>query len=84
VTPPQFHELEGMEQMNAIFDKGIELAVREDDVHRCHLYQLYNFYVEEIWHKEDCARLVIKTFTSVNSAILKPYLDKIDISTLRK
>lgn len=84
MTPPQFHELEGMEQMNAIFDNGIELAVKEDYVHRFHLYQLYSFYVEEIWHKEDKVRCVLKTFTSINSAMLKPYLDQIDISTLYK
>lgn len=84
MTPDQFHELECEEQMLEIFHHAIELAVREDEEHRYHLYKLHDFYVDEIWHKEDCTRLVIKTFTSVNSAMLRPYLDKIDISKLER
>lgn len=84
MTPSEFHELDGDAQMLEIFHHAIELAVREDVEHRYHLYQLYNFYVEEIWHKEDCARLVIKTFTSVNSVMLRTYLGKIDISKLER
>ncbi|MBY0477687.1 MAG: hypothetical protein K2Q24_08560 [Chitinophagaceae bacterium] len=79
MTPSQFHELNGDAQMLEIFHHATELAVREDAKHRYHLYQLHDFYVDEIWHKEDCARLVIKTLTSVNSAMLLPYLDKIDV-----
>jgi hypothetical protein len=84
MTPSEFHELDGDAQMLEIFHHAIELAVWEDAEHRYHLYHLHNFYVDEIWHKEDCARLVIKTFTSVNSAMLRPYLDKIDISKLER
>lgn len=84
MTPSQFHELDIDKQMLEIFHYAIELAVREDADHRYHLYKLHDFYVDEIWHKEDCARLVIKTFTSVNSAMLRPYLDKIDISKLER
>ncbi len=82
MTPSQFHELDGDEQMLEIFHHATELAVLEDAEHRYHLYQLHNFYVDEIWHKEDCARLAIKTFTSTDSAMLRPYLDKIDVSKL--
>lgn len=82
MTPSEFLELEEMEQMQTIFDHAIELAVREDAEHRHHLYQLFSFYVEEIWHKELKVRRVVKTFTSTNSVMLKPYLDRIDIKGL--
>ncbi len=84
MTPAEFHELECEEQMLEIFNHAIELAVREDAEHRYHLYKLHDFYVDEIWHKEECARLALKTFTSVESAMLRPYLERIDIACLEK
>lgn len=82
MTTSQFHELECEEQMLEIFNHAIELAVREDAEHQYHLYKLHDFYVDEIWHKEECARVAIKTFTSVKAAMLRPYLNGIDISKL--
>lgn len=68
--------------MPEIFNNAIELAVRENAEHRYHLYKLHDFYVDEIWHKEEFARVALKTFTSVESAMLRPYLEKIDVSKL--
>lgn len=84
MTPAQFHELECEEQMLEIFNHAVELTVREDAEHRYHLYKLHDFYVDEIWHKEERARVAIKTFTSVESAMLRPYLNQIDLNKLNK
>ncbi|TWI77960.1 hypothetical protein IQ13_4202 [Lacibacter cauensis] len=82
MTPAKFHKLEYEEQMLEIFNNAVELAVREDKEHRYHLYKLHDFYVDEIIHKEEYARLAIKTFTSVESVMLRPYLNQIDITKL--
>ena len=73
-----------MEQIEAIWYHSTKLAEREDDVFLYILYQIDGFYVEEKVHKEHNVRHAFKTFISINSEILNPWLDRIDISSLNK
>lgn len=66
------------EQLEAIWNKGIKLAERQDDEHNVSLYQIDGFYVEEFFHKE--YKVKIRSFFSTDQ--LNPYLDKIDITGL--
>ncbi len=74
--------MDEMEQIEAIWYHSVKLAEREEDVFLYILYQIDGFYVEEKVHKDHNVRHAFKSFSSANSDLLKPYLDKIDISDL--
>jgi hypothetical protein len=79
MTLYQFNSCDEMEQMEAIWNQGVVVAEREDEVHRYKLYQIDAFYVEEVWHKEYNVRRAFNSFASTNAGMLQPYLDKIDV-----
>ncbi|HLP37013.1 hypothetical protein [Lacibacter sp.] len=79
MTLYQFNNLDEMEQLEAIWDNGVQVAEREDDVNRYKLYQIDAFYVEEEWHKEYKVRRAFRSFASTDAEMLQPYLDRIDI-----
>ncbi len=70
MTLYQLNALDEMEQKEAIWTE------REDETF---LYNLYNFYVQEHIHKEYGRGRAFKIFSSTHSALLKPYLEKMDI-----
>jgi hypothetical protein len=82
MTLYQFNMMDEMEQMEAIWYKSTKLAEREDETFLYILHQIDSFYVEEKIHKEHNVRHAFKSFSSTNSDLLKPYLDKIDVSKL--
>lgn len=82
MTVYQFNTMDEMEQIEAIWYHSTRLAEREDEPFLYILYQIDGFYVEEKVHKEHNVRHAFKTFSSTNSDLLKPYLNKIDISNL--
>lgn len=76
-----FIKMDEMEQAEAIWD-AVLLADREDGEHKILLYQIDSFYVEVFYHKE---YNVIRRFRPFKTTdLLKPYLDKIDISPIKK
>lgn len=83
MTLYQFNRLDEMEQLEAIWDNGVKVAEREDEVNRYNLYQIDAFYVEEEWHKEYGVRRAFRSFASTNAEMLQPYLDKIDIKGVK-
>lgn len=82
MTLYQFKTLDEMEQLEAIWDHGVPIAEREDEIHRYKLYQINIFYVEEVWHKEHNVRRAFNSFASTYAAVLQPYLDKIDVKSI--
>jgi hypothetical protein len=76
--------MDEMEQIEAIWNKGVKLGERQDEIYKYTLYQIDSFYVEEHWHKEYDVRRALKSFSSTNADLLKPYLEMIDISKITK
>ena len=76
--------MDEMEQIEAIWYNSTLLAEREDQPFLYILYQIDGFYVEEKVHKEYNVRHAFKSFSSTNSDLLKPYLDKLDIGEVYK
>ncbi len=83
MTLYQFNNFDEMEQLEAIWDYGVEVAQREDAVNRYKLYQIDAFYIEEEWHKEYNVRRAFYSFAFTDAEKLKPYLDKIKIDRYR-
>lgn len=76
----EFKLLDELEQFEAIWEHGVELAQRTDETHLYVVYSLGDFYVErkkknghELWDG-------LRTFT--NTRLLEPYLDSIDITKI--
>jgi hypothetical protein len=83
MTLYQFNRLDELEQLEAAWEHGALVAEREDEVNRYKLYQIGAFYVEVEWHKAYNVRRAFYSFASTNAEKMKPYLDKIDISTIK-
>jgi hypothetical protein len=66
-----------------IWENGVVVAERYDEVNRYKLYQLASFYVEVEWHKEYNVRRAFYSFASTNAEKLQPYLEKIDITQIK-
>jgi hypothetical protein len=66
-----------------IWENGVVVAERYDEVNRYKLYQLASFYVEVEWHKEYNVRRAFYCFASTNAEKLQPYLEKIDITQIK-
>jgi hypothetical protein len=73
----QFNGLDESVQIAMIWDNGVHVATRDDEVYQYLLYQLDSFYVEVWYHIEF---EVINRFIAFNSLDrLDPYLQQIDI-----
>lgn len=79
MTLYEYNALDELEQLEAIWEHGVLVAEREDEINHYKLYQIDAFYVEEELHKEYNVRRALRSFASTNAAMLQPYLDKIDI-----
>jgi hypothetical protein len=82
MTLYQFNALDETEQLEAIWEKGVKLADRQEAEFLYILYQIDKFYVEEKIHQEHKIRHGFKSFASTSASFLQPYLDKIDITGL--
>jgi hypothetical protein len=69
--------MDEMEQIEAIWEKGVTLGYREDDEYKYELLHIDGFYVELKNRKESTSLLGLRTFRTTTG--LEPYLDKIDI-----
>jgi hypothetical protein len=73
----QFQGLEVTIQIGVIWNNGVHVATRDDEVYQYLLYQLDNFYVEVWYHIEF---EVINRFIAFDDIDrLEPYLQRIDI-----
>jgi hypothetical protein len=83
MTIYQYNRLDELEQLETLWDNGVVVAEREDEVNRYKLYQIDSFYVEEEFHKEYNVRRAFYSFASTKAEKLKAYLDKIDVSKIK-
>jgi hypothetical protein len=81
MTLYQFKLLDEMEQIETVWS-SVLLAIRNDGEFDYELYQIDAFYVELRYLKGGKAVSSLKTFA--NPDLLHPYLDKIDINSLKK
>lgn len=77
MTIAQFNSADEMEQAEALWEKGVHIAEREDEVHKFILYQLDSFYVETWYHKEYNVIRKFRTFEDTEE--LTPYTEQIKI-----
>ena len=82
MTLNQFHKLDEMEQVEALWEFGVQIADRHEGEHKLILYQIDAFYVEVWYHKEYDVVRKYRAFSSMD--ILEPYLDKLNIKIERK
>ena len=75
----QFKLLDISEQNTILQTQAVYLGERSEEQYTFKLYQIDDFYVEEMWHVPFNERRAL-TFVSVDR--LQPYLEVIDISTL--
>ena len=76
----KFNRLDAVNKVDALIYYSVLIDKRTDAKYRVLLYQLDAFYVEVYYDIEYNKISKIKSFTS--TALLKPYLAKIDISSL--
>jgi len=77
MTLYQFNLMEKDDQANTLWELGVHIAEREEEVYKFILYQIEGFYVE-VWYHKECNEIrKLRSFASVNQ--LDPYLSKIKI-----
>lgn len=77
MTLYQFNALDEMEQIEAIWNKGVLLAQRKDEKYEYTLYQIDSFYIELRNDPGDMGYNGMKTFST--TTLLEPYLGQIDL-----
>jgi len=80
MTLYEFKALSMNEQAETTWHQGVLLGFREQDDRHMVLYRIDNFFVEIQYHTLQNEITHIVSF--ISDEPLKPYLDKIDISTL--
>jgi hypothetical protein len=78
-----FKRLDELEQLEVLWDNGVVVAEREEEIIRYKLYHVASFYVEEEFHKEYKVRRPFYSFASTNAEKVRPYLENIDISKIK-
>ena len=69
-----------IERARSLWEKGVLLAERTEGYHTLKLYQLYDLYVEVMWHTHFNVALKVSTFTDTEH--LDPYLQDISLESL--
>lgn len=82
MTLYEFNMMDEMEQQEALWDKGVLVAEREDEIYRYKLYQIDAFYIERKYHKEYDVIHGQRTFSSTGEP-LAPYLDLIKLGEIK-
>lgn len=80
MTIYKFNRLDAVNKVDALIHHSVLIDRRNDAGHRILLYQLDAFYVEVYYDIEYNKISKIKSFSS--TSLLKPYLSKIDITSL--
>ncbi len=74
----EFNQLDELEQMEALWDKGVFLADRTENEYYNKLYQIDGFYVETYRHIEHNVIKRMRSFSSTEQ--LTPYIDKLNLN----
>ena len=69
-----------IERARSLWEKGVLLAERRDGFHTLKLYQLYDIYIEVVWHTHFNVALKVTTFTDTER--LEPYLEAISLESI--
>ena len=69
-----------IERARSLWEKGVLLAERRDGFHTLKLYQLYDLYIEVVWHTHFNVALKVTTFTDTGK--LDPYLENISLENV--
>ena len=77
MTIKEFLGSDEMEQAEALWEHGVHIGERDDEVYRYVLYQLEAFYVETWYHKEYNVIRKFRAFEDTNE--LAPYTEHIKI-----
>lgn len=80
MTLYEYNDLDELEQMETLWEFGIELGKRKDKTYSYTLYSIDDFYVELKRHTKYDVLHGLRTFKT--SALLGPYLHSIDISPI--
>lgn len=80
MTLQQFNGLEETLQARTLWNRGVHIGTREDEVYQYMLYQIDAFYVEVWYHVE--LEVVHRFRSFADTEALEPYLDQIDIYML--
>ena len=80
MTIYNFNRMDAVNKVDALIHYSELIDKRTDEQYRVLLYQIEGFYVEVYYDIAYNKIRKIKSFTS--TGLLKPYLQKIDISTL--
>ena len=80
MTLNEYKKLEGFEQLILLWEHGVRLGVRFDEVHTILLFQFEGFYVEAFYNLKGKSITKFRSFKRVDQ--LRPYLEKIDVAKL--
>ncbi len=80
MTLYQFIQLDQTKQTEMLHNEGVQIGERRDANHHIILYQIGGFYVEVFYNLQQTVFRRMRSFRSIGQ--LRPYLDKIDISSL--
>ena len=69
-----------IESSRLLWEKGVRLAEHTKGYHTTVLYQLYDAYIEVVWHTHFNVIVKVCRFTDVDH--LAPYLEKISLNNL--
>lgn len=76
----EFNTLQELDQVDAAWKKGVQLAERSEGFHTVTLYQLDGFYIEVTRHTH--FNVIIKVASFRDTVHLEPYLKEINIESL--
>jgi hypothetical protein len=76
----EFQQLQDREQVAFLYDKGVYLGKRREERQIILLFQLESFYVELYY--QVYRTFISKISISLNTTILEPYLEQIDVEDL--
>ena len=74
----QFNQLNELEQMEVLWDKGVFLADRTENEYYIKLYQIDGFYIETYHYVKHNIINKMRSFTNTNQPT--PYIDKLKIN----
>jgi hypothetical protein len=80
MTMFDFQQLPQDEQVATLYDQGVYLGKRKEKNQAVLLYQYESFYVEVFY--SIYRQFISKIHLSVNTVILDPYLEQIDVEDL--
>ena len=79
MTSTYFNTLDEVDQLDLVFNFGVEIAQRTTEEHQITLFQLFSFYVE-VFNSNDDPLCAIKSFDETK--FLDIYITEIDLAAM--